>query len=238
MTVRVICDSSQNVPEAHLQQLGIIERQASVIFGDEVYLNKVAISEAEFYQRLANLPKHAALPTTTQPSPGQFIDALRQTKADGATSAILTAVPAKLSGAFNSAVQAAGQETEIPVAMWDTASASMGVGLQTSRAAELARAGIGVRGHHGRAASHPRQRRHGVHGGHAQVSGGRLCQGMMGTLLNGRPMLMIEDGVLKPIGRERGRKSAKATLVIELGPVLAALAGPGLMALGALQEPV
>jgi fatty acid-binding protein DegV len=102
---------------------------------------------------------------------------------------------------------------------------------------------------------------------------------MMGTLLNVKPMLMIEAGVLKPIGRERGRKSAKAALIemarskvadhpvrvvvahanvlaeaqalepdvraalnvtelliVELGAVLAALAGPGLMALGVLQE--
>lgn len=113
------------------------------------------------------------------------------------------------------------------------------------------------------------------------VAGGRLSpvQGMMGTLLNVKPMLLIEDGVLKPIGRERGRKSAKAALieaarskvadrpvrvvvahanvlaeaqalepdvraalnvrellVVELGAVLAALAGPGLMALSVLQE--
>jgi DegV family protein with EDD domain len=113
------------------------------------------------------------------------------------------------------------------------------------------------------------------------VAGGRLSpvQGMMGTLLNVKPMLMVDDGLLKPIGRERGRKSAKAALLdmararvgdrpvrvaiahtnvlaeaqafepdvraalnvqelllIELGPVLAALAGPGVMALGILQE--
>jgi fatty acid-binding protein DegV len=71
MTVRVICDSSQNVPEAYLARLGIVEVQASLVFGDEVYLNKVDMSEAEFYQRLMDLPKGAPLPTTAQPSPGQ-----------------------------------------------------------------------------------------------------------------------------------------------------------------------
>lgn len=283
MTVRVICDSSQNVPDTFLQQLGIVECQASVIFGDEVYLNKVEISEAEFYQRLADLPKHAALPTTTQPSPGQFIDALRQVKAEGATSAILTAVSAKLSGTYNSAIQAAERETEIPVAVWDTASASMGAGWQTIRAAELARAGMA---HQEIIAALPAIRDSlttvfTVDTLKYLVAGGRLSpvQGMMGTLLNVKPMLIIEDGVLKPIGRERGRKRAKAALIetglaragdrpvrvviahanaleeaqalepdvraafnvqelliAELGPVLAALAGPGLMALGILQE--
>lgn len=282
MTVRVICDSSQNVPEAYLARLGIVECQASVIFGNDVYLNKVEIDETEFYRRLAALPKGAALPTTTQPSPGQFIDALRQVKAEGATSAIITAVSARLSGTHNSAVQAAEYETDIPVSVWDTASASMGGGWQTIRAAELARAG---KSHDEIMAALPAIRDSittvfTVDTLKYLVAGGRLSpvQGMMGTLLNVKPMLIIEDGLLKPIGRERGRKSAKAALIemarskagdrpvrvviahanvleeaqalepdvraalnvqelliVELGAVLAALAGPGLMALGVLQ---
>jgi DegV family protein with EDD domain len=283
MTVRVICDSSQNVPDAYLQQLAIVECQASVIFGDEIYLNKVDISGAEFYQRLANLPKGAPLPTTTQPSPGQFIDALRHVKAEGATSAIITAVTAKLSGTMNSALHAAEQETDIPVTVWDTASVSMGAGWQTIRAAELARAGAS---HDEIVAALPAIRDSvmavfTVDTLKYLVASGRLTpvQGMMGTLLSVKPMLMIDDGLLKPIGRERGRKGAKAALIetararvgdqpvrlviahanvpdeaqalepdvraalnvqelmiVELGPVLAALAGPGLMALGLLQE--
>jgi DegV family protein with EDD domain len=283
MTVRVICDSSQNVPDAYLQQLAIVECQASVIFGDEIYLNKVDISGAEFYQRLANLPKGAPLPTTTQPSPGQFIDALRHVKAEGATSAIITAVTAKLSGTMNSALHAAEQETDIPVTVWDTASVSMGAGWQTIRAAELARAGAS---HDEIVAALPAIRDSvmavfTVDTLKYLVASGRLTpvQGMMGTLLNVKPMLMVDDGLLKPIGRERGRKGAKAALIetararvgdqpvrlviahanvpdeaqalepdvraalnvqelmiVELGPVLAALAGPGLMALGLMQE--
>lgn len=282
MTVRVICDSSQNVPESYLQGLAIVECQASVIFGDEVYMNKVEISEADFYRRLANLPKGAPLPTTTQPSPGQFIDALRQVKAEGATSAIITTVSTKLSGTYNSAVQAAEREAGIPVTLWDTASASIGAGWQTIRAAELAQAGVA---HDEIVAALPAIRDNvltvfTVDSLKYLVAGGRLSpvQGMMGTLLNVKPMLLIDDGLLKPIGRERGRKSAKAALIdtarakvgdhpvrvaiahanaldeaqalepdvraafdvqelliIELGPVLAALAGPGLMALGLMQ---
>jgi DegV family protein with EDD domain len=283
MTVRVICDSSQNVPEIYLRQLGIAECQASVIFGSDVYLNKVEIDETEFYHRLATLPKGAPLPTTTQPSPGQFIDALRQVKAEGASAAIITAVSAKLSGTHNSAVQAAEHEAEIPVFVWDTASASMGGGWQTIRAAEMARDG---KSHDEIMAALPAIRDSittlfTVDTLKYLVAGGRLSpvQGMMGTLLNVKPMLMIEDGVLKPIGRERGRKSAKAALIemarskvadrpvrvvvahanalaeaqalepdvraalnvtelliVELGAVLAAQAGPGLLALGVLQE--
>lgn len=283
MTVRVICDSSQNVPDTYLRDLGVVECAASLIFGDEVFLNKVDISEHEFYHRLAHLPKGAPLPTTTQPSPGQFIDALRQVKAEGATSAIITAVSAKLSGTYNSAVQAAEREKDIPVTVWDTAGVSIGGGWQTIRAAEMARAGVG----HGEiVAALPgiRDRIFTVFTVDTLkylAASGRLsaAQAMMGTLLNVKPMLIVDDGLLKPIGRERGRKSAKTALietararvgshpvrlaiahtnaldeavaleadvraalnvqeliVIELGPVLAALAGPGVLALGAMQE--
>jgi DegV family protein with EDD domain len=282
MTVRVICDSSQNVPDEYLQRLGIIECQASLIFGDEVYLNKVDMSEAEFYQRLATLPKGAPLPTTTQPSPGQFIAALRQVKAEGATSAIITAVSAKLSGTHNSAIQAAQAETDIPVTVWDTTGVSIGGGWQTIRAAEMVQAGAS---HDQVMAALPFIRDSittvfTVDTLKYLAASGRLssAQAMMGTLLSVKPMLMVDDGLLKPVGRERGRRSAKSALIelararvgdqpvrvavantnvpaearafepevraalniqelliIELGPVLAALAGPGVMALGVMQ---
>ncbi len=269
MTVRVICDSSQNVPDEYLQRLGIIECQASLIF-------------AEFYQRLATLPKGAPLPTTTQPSPGQFIAALRQVKAEGATSAIITAVSAKLSGTHNSAIQAAQAETDIPVTVWDTTGVSIGGGWQTIRAAEMVQAGAS---HDQVMAALPFIRDSittvfTVDTLKYLAASGRLssAQAMMGTLLSVKPMLMVDDGLLKPVGRERGRRSAKSALIelararvgdqpvrvavantnvpaearafepevraalniqelliIELGPVLAALAGPGVMALGVMQ---
>jgi DegV family protein with EDD domain len=282
MTVRVICDSSINVPDSYLSSLHIVECPALLIFGDEVYLNRIDMLESEFYRRLADLPKGAPLPTTTQPTPGQFTAAIEQVKAEGASSIFITTVSAKLSGTHNSAVQAAELEQDVPVKVWDTASVSMGGGWQTIVAAEMAQAGATLEDIVATLADV--QRRiftvFTVDTLKYLVAGGRLSpvQGMMGTLLNVKPMLMIEDGLLKPIGRERGRKSAKAALidlirervgdspvrvaivnanvpdeayafepdvrtalnvqevvVVELGPVLAAQAGPGVMALGALQ---
>lgn len=282
MSIRVICDSSQNVPESFLSDLNLIEVPASVIFGDEVYLNKVDLSDQEFYTRLAGLPKGVPLPTTTQPTPGQFTKAIAQAKSEGATGIVITSVSSHLSGTHNSAVQAAALETEVPVKVWDTLSASIGSGWQTIAAGEMARDGATLE--EVVAALPDIQRRVStfftVDTLKYLVAGGRLSpiQGMMGTLLNVKPMLIIEDGLLKPLGRERGRRSAKAALieltrqrvgdkpvrlavahanvlaeaeafvpevraafnvqeihVVELGAVLAALAGPGLMALGTLQ---
>ena len=282
MTVRVICDSSINVPDSYLASLRIVECPALVIFGDEVFLNKVEIVDAEFYRRLAHLPKGARLPTTAQPTPRQFTQAIEQVKAEGASSIVITTVSAKLSGTHNSAVQAAELEHDVPVFVWDTNSVSMGGGWQTIIAAEMAQAGASFEDIVAMVPKLPQRivTAFTVDTLKYLVAGGRLSpvQGMMGTLLNVKPMLIIDDGLLKPIGRERGRKSAKAALidlvrnhvgdspvriaivnanvpdeaeafepavrealnvqeliVVELGPVLAAQAGPGVIALGALQ---
>lgn len=282
MSIRVICDSSQNVPESLLSSLNLIEVPASVIFGDEVFLNKVELTEAEFYRRLDALPKGAPLPTTTQPTPGQFTAAIDQAKAEGATAVLITAVSSKLSGTHNSAVQAARQERDIPVEVWDTLSASAGSGWQTIAVAEMAQAGVPLAE---LVAALPgiQSRVHAfftVDTLKFLVAGGRLSpiQGMMGTLLNVKPMLTVGEGALQPLGRERGRKSAKAALielvrqqvgdkpiraaiananvqaeaeafaadvraglnvqelyVTELGPALAAQAGPGVIVLTAFQ---
>ena len=282
MTVRVICDSSINVPDSYLASLRIVECPALVIFGDEVYLNKVELDDSQFYRRLAHLPKGARLPTTAQPTPRQFTQAIEQVKAEGASSIVITTVSAKLSGTHNSAVQAAELEHDVPVFVWDTNSVSMGGGWQTIIAAEMAQAGASFADIVAMVPKLPQRivTVFTVDTLKYLVAGGRLSpvQGMMGTLLNVKPMLIIDDGLLKPIGRERGRKSAKAALidlvlkhvgdspvriaivnanvpdeakafepavrealnvqeliVVELGPVLAAQAGPGVIALGALQ---
>ncbi|MCB0002189.1 MAG: DegV family protein [Anaerolineales bacterium] len=279
MSIRVICDSSQNVPESFLSGLNLIEVPASVIFGDDVFLNKAELTEQEFYRKLAELPKGAPLPTTTQPTPGQFSQAIEQAKAEGATGIIITSVSSHLSGTYNSAVQAAALEKDIPIEVWDTLSASIGGGWQTIAASEMVRDGASLE--EVMAALPAIQERTStfftVDTLKFLVAGGRVSpvQGMMGTLLNVKPMLVIDEGLLKPLSRERGRKAAKAALlelarqrvgdkpvrvavahanvldeaeafvpdvraglnvqdliVVELGPVLAALAGPGLMALG------
>lgn len=282
MTVRVICDSSINVPDSYLVSLRIVECPALVIFGDEVYLNKVDIVESEFYRRLAQLPKGAPLPTTAQPAPRQFTAAIEQVKAEGASEIVITTVSAKLSGTHNSAVQAAELEHDVPIFVWDTNSVSLGGGWQTIVAAEMAQAGASFEEIVATLPELPQRivTVFTVDTLKYLVAGGRLSpvQGMMGTLLNIKPMLIIDDGLLKPIGRERGRKSAKAALIdlvrnrvggspvriaivnanvadeakalepavrdalnvqeliiVELGPVLAAQAGPGVIALGALQ---
>ena len=126
MRVRVVTDSSTSVPDAYLTRLGIAEALATVHFGQQSYLNKVEITLEQFYARL---PTADPLPTTSQPTPGQFAEAYVDLAADGADEIVAVCVSSKLSGTLNSAVIAA-DTVPVPVHVWDSQHASIVAGFQ------------------------------------------------------------------------------------------------------------
>lgn len=280
MTVGIVCDSSLNVPDKWLQEYGIVEVPALVVFGpDEVYRNKVDISEEEFYRLFLEEGKQ---PTTSQPTPAQFAEAYRQT---GAREILCLTVTAKLSGTHNAAVQAAAmvRDEGLHVTVWDTQFASMAGGWQVVLAARMAQAGAEVPAILEQLAR-IRSRTFGfltVDTLTYLARAGRIShvRAYMGNLLSVKPLLAFRDGVLEVIGRERGRRRAKEALlrlaearvdgrpvrlavaharvpeeaaeflarcrrrfdvvedvVVELGPVLAAIGGPGLLGITGVPE--
>lgn len=274
MRVRVLTDSSTNVPDDYLAQLRIVELPALVNFDAQSFLNKVEISAEEFYRRLAAADK---LPTTAQPSPKQFAAAYEQVAAEGAEEAIVVVVSGQMSGTLNSATVAAAN-APIKVHLWDSQNASMGAGWQAIAAAEMGRDGLdtpailarlaAIRGRM-QTITTPATLRYLIAGGRAP----RL-KGNIGELLDIKPVLAMVDGLLEPVGQARGRRKAVAEIlnrvaeavgskparaaiahanvpeeanqfaqavrerlnvvelvVTDLGPVLATLAGPGIIAL-------
>ncbi len=275
MALGLVCDSSLNVPESFLEEYGIIEVPALVIFGpDEVYKNKVDISLETFYHRFLEKGEQ---PTTSQPTPAQFVEAYHQT---GEKEILCVTVTSRLSGTYNSAVQAAKmvEEEGIRVSVWDTRLASMGGGWQMVHAARMVREGAPLDAIL-RVLEGVRERSFGfltVETLTYLARAGRISatRAMLGNMLNIKPILAFQEGLLNAIGKERGRRKAKRTLVehvrtfaagrpvrvaavhanipdeaqelldackervevveslvVEVGPVLAALAGPGLLGL-------
>lgn len=280
MSLGIVCDSSLNVPDAWLAEYGIVEVPALVVFGpDEVYRNKVDISDEEFYRLFLEEGKQ---PTTSQPTPAQFAEAYRQT---AAREVLCLTVTAKLSGTYNSAVQAAElvRDEGIHVTVWDTQFASMAGGWQVVIAARMAREGASLSAILDRLAE-VRRRTFGfltVETLTYLARSGRISyvRAYMGNLLNVKPLLAFRDGILEVIGRERGRRRAKEALlqlaaehigdrpvriavahtripeeaeafletcrqrfhviedvIVELGPVLAAIGGPGLLGITGVPE--
>ena len=101
MTIKVVTDSSADLPAQLVEELGITVVPLYVRFGEEVYRDRVDISEDEFYQRLVRDPVH---PSTTQPTPQDFTNVYQKLskEADGIISIHISG---KLSGTCSSALQ-------------------------------------------------------------------------------------------------------------------------------------
>jgi hypothetical protein len=135
--VAVVCDSSADLADAILDRHRIALIALQVIFGDEVLKDRLEIRPEEFYRRMRTARE---LPTTSQPTPGEFVRAFRDAR-DEADEVIALLVSSGLSGTVQSAQAALRASGLDGVHVVDSRSASIGIGMRALRAAELAEAG-------------------------------------------------------------------------------------------------
>lgn len=206
MTVKVVTDSSADLPDQLAKELGITVVPIYVRFGEEVYHDRVTITEDEFYQRLEHDPVH---PSTVQPGPQDFLEVYRKLspKADGIVSIHISA---KLSGTCNSALMAKDMmETECPIEVIDTQSVSMGLGLVVIAAATMAGAGEGM----DKIVEEIKQTIPQIHllamfdTLKYLLLGGRIgkAKALLGSILSVKPMISLKDGEVVPAGQARSR---------------------------------
>jgi len=207
--VKVVTDSTADLPESTARELGITVVPVYVRFGKDVYRDGVNINQDEFYQKLQTSPVH---PTTSQPPPTDFADVYRKL-ADEADALVSIHVTGKLSGTYHSALQGKTMTgTSCQIEVVDSRSVSMGLGLVAIAAARVARVGEhlpGVMEEVKQAVDHLR-----VLGLFDTLKflarGGRIgkAKALLGSLLNVKPVLTMRDGELIPVGiartRERG----------------------------------
>ncbi len=206
MTVKIVTDSTSDLPQELIQEYGITIVPAYVQFGGKTYRDGVDISQDEVYQKMVN---DNIIVKTSQPPPADFVTVYK--KLLGETDAIVSLqVTSKLSGIYNSALQAKemiGGEKRIEVI--DSMSTSMGLGLMTLAAARLAKAGEDltvileeIR------ASIPRTHLWGIFDTLKYVLlGGRIgkAKALLGGMLHVKPMLTMANGELQPTGLARSR---------------------------------
>lgn len=208
MTVKVVTDSSSDIPDDLAQELGITIVPIYVIFGEKSYRDRVDIDIDEFYHKLVHGPVQ---PTTSVPSPQDFADAYNRLASE--TDEIISIhVTSKLSGIYNSALsgmQLIGKKCRIDVV--DSMSMSMGLGLSVLAAAREARTGSNLE----QVAALTRRTVLQVHSLimadtlKYAVRGGRLSKtyGFLGTALKVRALLGMRDGdvFLAGLARTRGK---------------------------------
>lgn len=139
MSVRIVTDSTCDLPQAIVDAHGITVVPLYINFGDQGFLDGVEISRQEFYQRL---PKSDPLPTTAMPG----VDAFRQTYnrlAEGGASEILSIhISISLSATVDVARTAAKQTQKVPVTVFDSQQLSLGTGFLVLSAAKAAADGL------------------------------------------------------------------------------------------------
>src|SRR5690349_15600356 len=103
MTIRLVTDSTADIPLDQAQAADISIVPLTVFFGDEAYLDGVELDNASFYNKLRASKE---LPRTSQPSPAAFQEAYIKLINDGADAIISVHLSSKLSGTYQSACTA------------------------------------------------------------------------------------------------------------------------------------
>ncbi|MEO8138779.1 MAG: DegV family protein [Gemmatimonadota bacterium] len=204
--VAIVADSSADLPDAVLDRHHIQLVPLQVMFGDETFRDRVELKPADFYRKMRASRAH---PTTSQPTPAEFIRVLRDARA-GADEVVAVLLSARLSGTYQSGLAAVRAAEIEAVHCVDSGTASLGIGLLALRAAELAESG--------RTAAEivtELQRIRKQSGCFITVDrfdnllrSGRVTRGKawIGTMLEVKPILSLdEQGAIIPVDRVRGR---------------------------------
>ena len=223
MTIRIVTDSSCDLPTDLVQQYGITVLPCYVVVDDQTFKDGLEIQADEFYRRLQ---ADGRTPTTAQPTPSDFHEVYGDL-IDQGDQIISIHVSSKLSGTLNSAEQAkTSLDDSSAVEIIDSHLASIPLGLVVLDAAVLAseeqdlhevaakiRQTLGL--HHGLFALDTLEYLH---------KGGRIgkARAFMGSVLHVKPILRLQNGEAYPVERPRTRERAMRRLVQltqELAPV-------------------
>jgi DegV family protein with EDD domain len=214
MTVRIVTDSSCDLPQGMADSLGITIIPLSVRFGDTEYIDRTTITTDEFWSKCA---QSAVLPETAAPSPGQFEQAYR-TLATNGDSIVVISLSSSLSATMQSAeIAAKAVAPDIDVRIVDSRNASMGLGLTVLDCAQAAKNGASADDIVALAESLiPRTHVFGALDTLENLKkGGRIggAKAMLASALSIKPLIEIRGGLVEEAGKQRTRSKALAFLV-------------------------
>ena len=215
MTVRIVTDSSCDLPEELARKLDIDIVPLTIRFGDEEFVDRRDLSPDEFWAKLATSP---VLPETAAPSAGAFEEAFRRAGEQGADAVVCVNLSSKVSATMQSAqVAAKAVEGDLRVEVVDSLTVSLALGNLARRAAERAADGADADTIVKLVETlRDRTRLFGALDTLENLKkGGRVggAQALLGSMLSIKPVLAIEDGVVEPWARVRTRSKALRWLV-------------------------
>lgn len=211
--VAVLTDSCASIPENILEDLHIPTVAYYIHRGQEVLRDLVTIQREEFLRWLITA---RFLPTTASPGPGDYFEAYKHLANEGKREIISLQMSSKVSGGFQAAsvAQTMMQDEfpEVRIEVIDTQNAALCQGWMVIEAARGALAGLSL----DRLVDTVKKMIpicrmiQTADTLKYLYMGGRIgkAQELLGSILNIKPLIGIEDGVIVPLGRARSRGQA------------------------------
>jgi DegV family protein with EDD domain len=212
MSTRIIVDSTADLLEYIKERVHVIP--LTVHFGEEEYIDGVNIDHKTFYEKLV---ESDVLPTTSQAIPNDFAKEFEKAKEAG-DEAVVICLSSKLSGTCQSAHIAAADYENIYIV--DSKTVAIGGGILVEYALELLDKGL-----HAKEIAEELER---VKDNVIIVAlldtleylkkGGRISSAVAfaGGVLNIKPVISVEDGVVNMLGKARGSKKGNNLLIEEI----------------------
>lgn len=206
--VAIVTDSTVNLPEEFVKQYNLNIVPLNVIWEGKTYKEGIDISTSEFYRRLKTSRE---LPTTSQPSAGQFHEVFSDLAKshEGIVGIFLSE---DLSGTLDSARTAVEMMKDYPIEIVDSRVISLALGFLVLAAARAAQQNLGI----SEVADAARR----------LVSttrfifvvetleylhrGGRIggAQRLLGSVLSMKPLLQLQEGKVMPLESVRSKRKA------------------------------
>nr|MBN1228190.1 DegV family protein [Anaerolineae bacterium] len=218
--IRVVTDSGIDLPQEIMNQYRIRYVPGRIAFGDEVVKSGYEMPPEEFYRRVAASDR---LPQQRDSTVRDFREIYQEVLDETPGTAIISIhVSSVLAATINNARLAAASFPHANIHLFDTLSASVGLGLLVWEAARMAGEGI--------SASDILKRLEAARKGLSSyfilntldnlAKGGRMgsMAHVVGSLLNVKPVLMLKDGAIESYARPRSREAsitALKTLVLD-----------------------
>jgi DegV family protein with EDD domain len=217
--VAVVTDSCASIPESLIQALKIHWVPYYIHRGEEILRDLVTAKRDSFYEWLATAKE---LPTTASPGPGDYLQMYEQVAEQEGTGEIVSIhMTSKGSGAYQAAKVAQSMVSELipslKVEVIDTLNVSMCQGWMVIEAARAALEGKSL----SRVTDLVQSMIPTTHMIQTADTlkylymGGRIgrAKQLVGSLLNIKPLIGMDDGIIVPLGQARSRRQAYAKMV-------------------------
>ena len=213
MGIRIITDSSADFDRATAKRRQVEIISMAVQFGNVSFLDGKTITNDVFYTLLKEGREN---PTTSQPTPAEFLRVFEEAKAAG-DQVVAVLISSVLSGTYQSALIAKDMCAYGPVYVVDSLSATAGVQIMVEYACKLREQGITAQEISERvAALKDRIRIFAVIDTLEYLRrGGRLSslQAGLGTVTKLKPVISVREGAVMVVGKAFGTAAATKQLL-------------------------